>query len=409
MRDKTKLARKLGSRPDVHRIRRPVTPAGAREFDLAYVRSGPRTDRPILILPGGPGMASLLPYRRLRPAAAARGLDVIMVEHRGVGLSRQDLEGVDLPPEALTVDQVVADLVAVLDDCGVEEVVVYGTSYGTYLAQGLGVRDPDRVVGMVLDSPMLTARDDETVRDNLRALLWDGVRPETAEAARLMREAIASGAVPVDESGAVAQLVYEVAGPQTLTRLLALRLNGRGRRTWNRLLGLGRDEINTVHRYSMEFDLVGVIAFRETGGYAPRPDGRPLDVNLAYGELARNYPAFAGEPYNLTAELPSFRWPTAVVSGERDLRTPRPVAERIVELIPDAVLVPLAGTGHSALDTHQTAAFHVAHAVHAKAHRHLPGLADRIAALPRRGPTQLFGPLVTAAVTTEEWLPRRFS
>jgi proline iminopeptidase len=302
---------------------------------------------------------------------------------------------------------VVADLAAVLDDCGVRRAVVYGSSYGTYLAQGLGVRHPDRVAGMVLDSPMLSALDEEIVRDHMRALLWDGARADTAEAARLMRSAIASGAVSAHESGDVAQLVYELVGPQTLARLLALRLEGRGRYTWNHLASLGPKTITEVHRFRLEFDLVGVIAFRETGGYAPRPDGRPVDVNLSFGELARHYPAFAGEPYDLPAELPSFGWPTVVVSGERDLRTPRPIAERIVDLIPDAVLVPLAGTGHSALDTHQTAALHVAHAVHTKAHRRLPGLADRIAALPRRGPSRLVGPLLTAAVAAEERLPRR--
>lgn len=99
----------------------------------------------------------MLTYRSLRSAAATRNLDLIMVEHRGVGLSRQDPNGTDLPPEALTVDQVVADLAAVLDDCGVDRAVVYGSSYGTYLAQGLGVRHPDRVAGMVLDSPILTS------------------------------------------------------------------------------------------------------------------------------------------------------------------------------------------------------------------------------------------------------------
>ncbi len=280
----------------------------------------------------------MLTYRSLRSAAATRNLDLIMVEHRGVGLSRQDPNGTDLPPEALTVDQVVADLAAVLDDCGVDRAVVYGSSYGTYLAQGLGVRHPDRVAGMVLDSPILTAHN-EAIRTHLRALLWDGTQPETAAAARLMRDVVAHGAAPVEEIGAVAQIVYECAGPRTLERLLALRLGGRGRRSWNQILGLGEGETSRVHRYLSEFDLVGVIAFRELG-YAPRPDGRPLDPDLWFVEPARRFPAFAGEPYDLPAALPRFGWPTAVVSGERDLRTPWPVAERVVDLVPDAVLVP---------------------------------------------------------------------
>ena len=87
-------------------------------------------------------MASIGSYQGLRRRAAAAGLDVIMVEHRGVGLSRCDESGADLPPDALTIEQVVDDMTAVLDDAQVDRAVVYGTSYGTYLAAGLGVRHP---------------------------------------------------------------------------------------------------------------------------------------------------------------------------------------------------------------------------------------------------------------------------
>src|SRR5690606_9431390 len=104
----------------------------------------------------------------------------IMVEHRGVGLSRRDSSGRELPVEAVTVEQVVADLAAVLDDAGVGRAVVYGTSYGTYLAQGFGLRHPERVAGMVLDSPTTGPRDLPVVRAHLRRLLWDGDTPDTA-------------------------------------------------------------------------------------------------------------------------------------------------------------------------------------------------------------------------------------
>jgi pimeloyl-ACP methyl ester carboxylesterase len=47
--------------------------------------------------------------------------------------------------------------------------------------------------------------------------------------------------------------------------------------------------------------------------------------------------------------MPKFDWPTVVISGGRDLITPRGVAERITSLIPDAVLVllPTAASQHS--------------------------------------------------------------
>ena len=139
-----------------------------------------RSAHPLVVIPGGPGAASVALYRGFRRRAAAEGLDVIMVEHRGVGLSRHDDRGADLPPEALTIDQVVDDVAAVLDDAGVDKAVIYGTSYGTYLAAGFGVRHPHRVHAMVLDSPVLSAQDIDAVREAARRLLWNGDDPETA-------------------------------------------------------------------------------------------------------------------------------------------------------------------------------------------------------------------------------------
>lgn len=62
--------------------------------------------------------------------------------------------------------------------------------------------------------------------------------------------------------------------------------------------------------------------------------------------------------------------------------------------------MPLAGTGHSALDTHQLAALHIAHAAAAGLADRLPSTAKRIAALPRRGPSRIVGTPLTAIVTT---------
>lgn len=208
----------------VRTVRLPVVVGKpGQRFDLAYVRQGPVSDRPSLVLPGAPvwRRSCLTGPSARRPRT---GLDVVMVEHRGVGLSRIDDDERDLPPEALTVDQAVGDLAAVLDDCDASSAVVYGSSYGAYLAQGLGVRHPDRVAGMVLDSVILTVDDDLVVRQHLRDLYWHGTEPETTTAAALMRQAVASGVVTAASSGAVAQVVHEFAGPATLERLLRLRL-----------------------------------------------------------------------------------------------------------------------------------------------------------------------------------------
>ena len=61
-------------------------------------------------------------------------------------MSRHDDAGADLPDAALTIEQVVDDVVAVLDDAAVADAVVYGTSYGSYLAAGVAYGAPDRWV-----------------------------------------------------------------------------------------------------------------------------------------------------------------------------------------------------------------------------------------------------------------------
>ncbi|MCV7081073.1 hypothetical protein H7H37_06990 [Mycolicibacterium insubricum] len=40
----------------------------------------------------------------------------------------------------------------------------------------------------------------------------------------------------------------------------------------------------------------------------------------------RHYRDFEGEPYDLPAAMPAFDWPTAVLSGGRDLTTPPAIA-----------------------------------------------------------------------------------
>src|SRR5690606_35122744 len=142
---------KLAALPGVRGVRRPLAADRDDEFDVFYVRTGRKSNHPVVVIPGGPGAASIALYRAFRRRAALAGLDVIMVEHRGVGLSRHEDRGADLPSEALSVDAVVDDIAAVLDDAQVGQAIVYGTSYGTYLAAGLGVRHPGRIHAMVLD------------------------------------------------------------------------------------------------------------------------------------------------------------------------------------------------------------------------------------------------------------------
>lgn len=368
---------RLAATPGVAAVRRPVTPRGAAEFDLYYVRTGPPSVHPVLVIPGGPGLASVQPYRAFREHAAARGLDVIMVEHRGVGLSRHTDDGADLPEAAITVDQVVADLAAVLDAAGVDRATVYGTSYGGYLAAGLGVRQPRRVRSMVLDSPVLSARDIHDVREAIRELLLAGTGPTGAALAAKARALVDRGLLD-STATQLAATVYEFGGVRALDRQLDLLLSGRTV-LW-RIMELIGEQAMRVVPFHNEVDLVNRIAFRELD-YRGTPDGLPLDPSVGMGELAEQMPGaapdFEEEPYDLVAEMPRFDWPTVVLSGGRDLTTPPAIAARVADLIPGAVPVRLPTAGHSILDTRERAAIRVAAAVTAGG--------DDIAELARRG------------------------
>src|SRR5258705_10980919 len=261
---------KLAALPGVRAVRRPIRPATDQEFDLFFVRTGRKSPHPLVFIPGGPGAASIALYRGFRRRAAAEGLDVIMVEHRGVGMSRHDDTGTDLPPEALTIDQVVDDMAAVLEDAQVDKAVVYGTSYGTYVAAGVGVRHPDRVHAMILDSPLLSADDIKAVREATRSVLWRGDEPDTAELAAKVRRLVEDG-VLTPTAAQLAAGMYGLAGPDVLRRQLDLLLQGRDW-LWG-AVGLG----------------TRVLFWRKTA-YHPEPDlvyriGNP-ETNSALGRVA---------------------------------------------------------------------------------------------------------------------------
>ncbi|HXL60765.1 MAG TPA: alpha/beta fold hydrolase [Mycobacterium sp.] len=424
---------KLAALPGVRAVRRPIRPVSAREregpqlaregpqlargvppvagqaaaggddeFDLFYVRTGRKSPHPLVIIPGGPGAASIALYRGFRRRAAAEGLDVIMVEHRGVGMSRHDDSGADLPPDALTIDQVVDDVAAVLEDAQVDNAVIYGTSYGTYVAAGVGVRYPDRVHGMILDSPVLSANDIDAVRDATRRLLWDGGTAETADLAPKVRQLVDQEML----SPAATQLaaaVYGLAGPRVLRRQLDLLLAGR-RWLWSAMDRAARFLFERKAPYRHERDLVGRIGYRELN-YGAVPDGKPLDPAVAFREFATDATEFEAEPFDLVDEMPKFTWPTVVISGGRDLITPPAVAYRIASLIPGAVLVNLATAGHSVIDLREHAALAIVKATYDGASAGLPARANKLDSTPGGLGVRLLIWGIAATAAVEQALP----
>jgi proline iminopeptidase len=394
-----RVQEKLASLPGVRPVRRPISPGSANEFDLYYVRGGRKSAHPVVFIPGGPGVASVQMYVGLRRRAAAAGLDHIMIEHRGVGMSRHDDSGADLPPRALTVNQVVDDVAAVLDDARVDSAIIYGTSYGSYIAAGVGVRHPGRVHAMVLDSPLLSRHDIVIVRRAIRRLLLRGDSPETAPLAPKVRKLVHAGVMTASATQVVAT-IYGNGGTTLLDRQLDLLLDGRKALWWaiSRFATLS----NLPYRY--EEDLVSRIAFRELN-YAAEPDGLPLDPAIAERETRTQKVSFEDEPYDLIAEMPNFHWPTVVMSGGRDLITPPAVAERAASLLPNAVLLKLPTMAHSALDFREPAALAVAGAVFRGEFDGLAARAPALDALPPRPAIRLLWKAIELAAIAEGVLP----
>ncbi|MCV7312606.1 alpha/beta hydrolase [Mycobacterium paraffinicum] len=394
-----RMQEKLAALPGVRPVRRPISPESGEEFDLYYVRTGRKSAHPLVIIPGGPGVASVQMYKGLRRRAAAAGLDVIMIEHRGVGMSRHDDSGADLPPEAITVNQVVDDIAAVLDDAHVDSAVIYGASYGTYIASGFGVRHPGRVRAMILDSPLLSRHDIVIVRRAIRRLLLRGDSPETAALAPKMRKLVDAGVMTAAATQVVAT-IYGYGGADLLERELDLLLDGR------KLLWWAMSRFTTLSNlpYRYEEDLVSRIAFRELD-YAAEPDGLPLDPAVAEREARTQTATFEDEPYDLVAEMPHFGWPTAVVSGGRDLITPPAVAERVAALLPRAVLLKLPTMAHSALDFREPAAIAIAQAVSRGEFDGLAAKAAALDALPPRPELRLLWKAIGVAAAVEGILP----
>jgi hypothetical protein len=135
------------------------------------------------------------------------------------------------------------------------------------------------------------------------------------------------------------------------------------------------------------------------------PDGGPLDPAVAFRETATGEVDFVAEPYDLISSMPSFCWPTAVISGGRDLVTPRAVAQRIVSLLPDAALVELPTAGHSVIDTRERTALDVVKSVYAGQLHELPSRSAQLDNEPGGIGVRLLVRVIGAAAVAESAVP----
>jgi pimeloyl-ACP methyl ester carboxylesterase len=375
----------------------------------------------IIALAGGPGQPAL-PFAEqfvelLGPVGATR--DLIVFDQRGVGFSHalacHAFERPGLfhsigaavgacaaqlgPARAFfTTDDTVADIEAIRRAGGYEKLVLYGTSYGTKVAERYAQAYPEHVEALVLDSVVAPNGPDTLLRSTFAAI--PGVLAATC----------AHGSCRGVTSDPAADLARVLAQARH-GRLRGRAIDGRGRAhttaiTAEELLGVLvagdlapvlRAELVTADRAAARGDhapLARLLATISAGGGEAEDVDAPLyfaatceeqqfpwnraasaRTRLAEAtDAARALPASVFAPFSAANALqagdtqPCAAWPytapapapnnaplpavpTLILSGAMDLRTPTADARALAAQIPGSHLLVVPYTGHSVLGT----------------------------------------------------------
>jgi pimeloyl-ACP methyl ester carboxylesterase len=378
----------------------------------------------VIALAGGPGQ-SAIPFSEdfvetLGPVAATR--DVIIFDQRGTGQSHP-LTCRSLEHPALfraigaavaacaaqlgrgrsfyTSAESVADIEAIRQAGGYEKVVLYGTSYGTKVAELYAEEHPDRVEALILDSVVGPNGPDPYSRStfravprvlhalcasgNCRGITRDPVRDLDRLVDRIRRGPLSGRAIngrgrphpiPITSGELLSLLVAGDLAPVLRAELLTdVRAAAGGDSSpLARLLQMAGPVISErEERESLGVD--GALYFATTCEEQRFPWSRSVSPGRRLREataIANSIPAAtfapfapatalqlgdfsacAGWPYSsqlappASAPLPAV--PTLILSGTLDLRTPNSDARALAASIPGSQLVTVPFTGHSVL------------------------------------------------------------
>jgi len=380
----------------------------------------------VLALAGGPGQAALglgeFIAKALAPALTAR--DLLIFDQRGTGASgplscaalnsfsasaSQAFEhcALQLGPArgAYTTQESVADIEAIRQAAGYEKLVLYGTSYGTKVAEQYAERYPQHVEALVLDSVVppdgpepfsiptfqaIGAVLGELCSKGACTAITPNPLADIASLAARLRKHPASGSVydgsghrhtaTLAEPGLLGILEAGDLNP-ALRALLPAAVRSALRNDPDPLLRLqllaeglipnrpggqpseeNSDQIDealfvttTCEEAPFPWQRSGAPATRlaEARGALsalPGSDFYPFDAPTAFESSL--IPACAGWPDASAASvvpgaLPDV--PALILSGAQDLRTPTSGARRVAALIPDAQLLVVPFTGHSVI------------------------------------------------------------
>ncbi len=416
----------------------PVDPSGAipGTITLAMRRHlspvGP-AKAAVIALAGGPGQ-SALPFTSdfaqiLGPIVSTR--DLIVFDQRGTGLSHplscaafEHLKG-GITPLAVsicagqigqtrglyTTADTVADIEAIRQAGGYEKLVLYGTSYGTKVAERYAQEYPSHVEALVLDSVVPTPGRDAFEEPTFTAV------------SRILRQLCSANAcahITPEPVADLARLVKRMGGSSVGGNFI----NSQGRSEpvhiyANDLLGILmegdfdpilRAEFPAAVRSAVDGDTAALVRLLARAGSGEEAEGEEnlsegFDTPLYYSTICeesvfpwnrssspkarlrealtalRAQPASAFAPFTpanalaLSDVVPCASWsfastgpevdeapfpnvPTLILSGADDLRTPTANARQVAAQIPDAQLLVVPNTGHSVLGADPTPCAH---------------------------------------------------
>lgn len=231
---------------------------------------------PCLVLHGGLGVDHTLYRRTLGPLSPP--LQLVYLDHRGNGRSGRP------PIDTITIPQLADDAVALADRLGLDRFVVFGHSYGGFIAQELAMRHPDRT----------------------RALLLVCTTPGQL-GARESEDESEQGPPPPPE---LVELMGEL--PST-----------------DEDLATGMDELLRFYLHQGDLD-----------------EARALTEGTVYSAAAMLSGFEALASWSAVDRLGTIACPTLVVAGRHDLFTSFPQAHRIARRIPGAQVEVLEHSGH---------------------------------------------------------------
>jgi proline iminopeptidase len=271
-------------------------PTGSR---LAYARvegAGDRTDPPIVVLHGGPGVADMAGDLAFFGRLTGTGRDVILYDQVGAGHSSRLAD-----PSDYTLARDLEDLEALLDVLGVDRAVLVGHSYGGTLAAAYAGKHPSAVEALVFLAP-------------------GQIRPY----------ATSWGTGMVDRLGPAqrASLYLELLQPRALLAWLVSQVNPAAARAF-----IGDDEMD--RRFDSSYA-------RSAPGLYCRP---PADVPAPRG-LGAFTNAMVRRIPDLRPGLAEVEAPALIIKPQCDY-LPWSFGTDLATALPDAWLVYLEGAGHS--------------------------------------------------------------